>query len=390
MLLVVDDVWQYDAGKVVKDLGRHCGHLIISRIPEIAIKLTAGKPTKVRELTNEEGMRLLSQFIPEVVKAEPQAALELVEASGGLPLALTLLGSRLKLASYAGDSERIKDALEALRGEKERHEAYGHPEGIDNSPIALTAAIELSYSHESLGGEEHRALQALSILRPKPHAFSKDLALEVAGVDKEMLYRLNDAGLIECIPENRYTMQRTIAEYIRGKLSADQRKAQYRHAIDYFRKQMMDIEEVLKTGGDYAGWYRYESSEWQVAKNHWLYYLSHAGDDSATVLAFLRAYFDAFWWWGCYMDFAYCDQLIKEWRQREGAEGDREILTLVRKFQDAYPKETVDRHSTAWPEVEAALVQLLRLAGMEGEPSQWTNQERRHVRGLADIFRAEV
>lgn len=390
MLLVVDDVWQYDAAKVFQDLGGHCGHLLISRIPEIAIRFSAGKPTKVRELTNEEGMRLLSQFIPDVVKAEPAAALELVEASGGLPLALTLFGNRLKLASYAGDSERIKDALDALQNEKMRQEAYAEPEGIDNPPLALAAAIELSYTHESLDDEERQALQALSVLRPKPHAFSKDLALEVAGVDKKMLYRLNDVGLIEYIPENRYTMQRTIAEYIRGKLAEEELKARYHRAADYFRKQMMGIEESLKSDGDYAGWYRYESREWQAAKSNWLYYLSQTGDELTTALAFIRAYFDAFWWWGCYLDFAYCDQLIKEWQQRESSERDREILALVRKFQDAYPKETEDRHSTAWPQVEAALVQLLRLAGLDGDPSLWPNEERRHVRGLADIFLAEV
>lgn len=390
MLLVVDDVWQYEAAKVFKDLGSHCGHLIISRIPEIAIKFTAGKPTKVRELTNEEGMSLLSQYIPEVVKTEPQATLELVEASGGLPLALTLLGSRLKLASYAGDSERIKDALKALLNERKRQEAYEKPDGIDNPPIALAAAIELSFLHESLGDDGRQALQALSILRPKPHAFPKDLALKVADVDKEMLYKLNDVGLIECIPEDCYTMQRTIAEYIRGKLSAEELKAHYLRAVEYFRKQMMGIEESLKSDGDYAGWYRYESREWQAAKNNWLYYLSQSGDESDTALAFLHAYFDAFWWWGCYLDFAYCDQLIKEWQQRESADRDREILTLVRKFQDAYPKETEDRHATTWPGVEAALVQLLRLAELDGDPSQWPNEERRHVRGLADIFRAEV
>lgn len=390
MLLVVDDVWQYDAARIFNGLGSRCGHLIISRIPEIAIRFSAGKPTKVRELTNEEGMSLLSQFIPDIVKAEPQAALELVEASGGLPLALKLLGNRLKLASHAGDSERIKDTLEALLNEKMRQEAYEKPEGIDNPPIALAAAIELSFSHESLGDEERRALLALSVLRPKPHAFSKNLALEVAGVDKKMLYRLNDVGLIECIPENSYTMQRTIAEYLRGKLSAEELKALYHKAVDYFRNQMMDIEESLKTAGDYASWYRYESKEWQSAKNNWLYYLYHTGDGSATALAFLRAYFDAFWWWGCYLDFAYCDQLIKEWQQRESSELDRDILALVMKFQDAYPKETEDRHATTWPEVEAALAQLLKLAGLDGDPSGWPNEEFRHVRGLADIFRAEV
>ncbi len=390
MLLVIDDVWQYEAAKIFQDLGSHCGHLFISRIPEIAIKFTAGKPTKVRELSSDEGISLLRQFIPEVVAAEPQAALELVEATGGLPLALTLLGSRLKLAAWAGDAERIKDALAAYHDEKQRQQAYQTPEGNDDPPIALAAAIELSYSHESLGYEEHRALQALSVFRPKPHGFSKDLAREVAGVDKEMLYRLSDLGLLEGIPENRYTMQRTIAEYIRGKLPAEQAQACYRRAVDHFRQEMITIEESLKADGDYAGWYRYESRAWQAAKNNWLYYLGHSGADSTTALAFLRAYFDAFWWWGCYLDFAYCDQLIKEWQQSDYAGRDGEILALVRKFQDAYPKETENRHTSAWTEVAAALEKLLQLAGLDGDPTHWPEEERRHVRGLTDIFRAEV
>jgi hypothetical protein len=391
MLLVVDDVWQYDAAKVFGDLGSHCGHLFISRIPEIAIKFAVGKPTIVKELTNEEGMSLLNQYIPEVVKAEPQATLELVKASGGLPQALTLLGTQLKLEAYAGDSERIKDALKALLNEKKRQEAYGKPDGIDKPPTALAAAIELSFSHESLDDDVRQALQKLSILRPKPHTFPKELALTVIGVDdKKILYKLNDVGLIECIPGDGYTMQRTIAEYIREKLSADKLKICYQDTIEYFRKQMKEVEESLKSDGDYAVWYRYESRAWQAAKNNWLYYLSQSADESAAALAFLRAYFDAFWWWSCFLDFDYCNQLIKEWEQRESNELNRKILKLVRQFQDYYPKETEDRHSPTWTEVEASLSQLLQLVELDGDPSQWSNEDSRHVRGLADIFFAEV
>jgi tetratricopeptide (TPR) repeat protein len=108
------------------------------------------------------------------------------------------------------------------------------------------------------------------------------------------------------------------------------------------------------------------------------------------LLAFLRAYFDAFWWWGCFLDFAFCDQLLKEWEQREPSERGRQVLAAVRKFQHAYPKESQDRHSTGWAEVEAAVMQVQVLAGLDGDPLQWTDPERRHVRAFTDIFLAEA
>lgn len=142
---------------------------------------------------------------------------------------------------------------------------------------------------------------------------------------------------------------------------------------------------------DYGRWYRYELPEWQTAKDNWLYYLGHAGEESTALLAFLRAYFDAYWWWGCYVDFDFCDQLVKEWQYRETTEHSRQVLALVKKFQESCPKETQDRRSEiCWLKVEAALLQLRKLAGLDGDPSQWMDEEQRHVRGITDIFLAEV
>lgn len=386
MLLVVDDVWGSDAASPFL-LGVNCVHIVTSRIPEVVIDC-ADELTKVRELDNAESLDLLRAFAREVVEAEPDTALELVQASGGLPLALVLLGKYLKRESRSGNPRRIHAALNALRNEKELLE---HQEPVEPGapPISLAATIEMSYSNPSLGDDERRALQALSVFRPKPHEFSEDMALVVAGVNEEILDVLDDAGLIEC-NAGRYTMQRTIAEYARSKLSPEQSRELYHRAIDYFRQRMVDIENKKDAASDYGRWYRYELPEWQTAKNNWLYYLSHAGEESTALLAFLHAYFDAFWWWGCYLDFAFCDQLVQEWQQRETSEQGRQVLALVRKFQHAYPKETQDRRSKTWTEVEAALLQLHEMAGLDGDPSQWTDEERRHVRGITDIFLAEV
>lgn len=386
MLLVVDDVWQSDAAGAFL-LGANCAHIVTSCVPEVVIDC-AKTLTRVRELDNAESLVLLREFAREVVDAEPDEALELVRASGGLPLALVLLGKRLKRESRSGNPRRIRAALDTLRDAKERLE-FQEPVEPGASPVSLAATIEMSYSNPSLADDARGALQALSVFRPKPHEFSEDMAQQIAGVGGALLDELDDVGLIEC-NAGRYTMHRSIAEYARSKLSPERSSALYHSAVDYFRERMVDIENNKDAASDYGRWYRYETPEWQTAKDNWLYYLSHAGEEAPALLAFLRAYFDAFWWWGCYLDFAFCDQLAKEWQQRETSEHGRQVLALVRKFQHAYPKETQDRRSKAWPEVEAALLQLHAMAGLDGDPSQWTDKERRHVRGITDIFLAEV
>ena len=387
LLLVVDDVWQSDAAGTFL-LGTNCAHIVTSRMPEVAIDC-AEKLIKVRELDNVESLVLLSEFAREVVDAEPDEALKLVQASGGLPLALVLLGKYLRRESRSGDPRRIREALNTLRDEKVLLLIRQPVAAPDEPPISLAATIEMSYSSPSLGDDTRHALQALSVFRPKPHEFSEDIAQKVAGVGSALLDELDDAGLIEC-NAGRYTMQRTIAEYAHSKLLPEQSRELYHRAVEYFRQRMVDIEEKKDAASDYSRWYHYELPEWQAAKDNWLYYLSHAGEESTALLAFLRAYFDAFWWWGCYVDFDFCDQLIKEWQHREMTEHGRQVLILVRKFQHSYPKETQDRRSKNWLEVGAALLQLRELAQLDGDPSQWTDEERRHVRGITDIFLAEV
>jgi hypothetical protein len=112
---------------------------------------------------------------------------------------------------------------------------------LTRPPISLSATIEMSYSNASLGDDARSALQALSVFRPKPHEFSEDMAQKVAGVGGALLDELDDAGLIECNAD-RYTMQRTIAEYAHGKLSPEQNRELYHSAVEYFRQRMVDIE----------------------------------------------------------------------------------------------------------------------------------------------------
>lgn len=395
MLLVVDDVWGAPAAQPFLT-GKNCAHLITTRKRGVAVDLL-GEPVVVEKLSDSEGLTLLRGLAPKAVKGNEDAAAKLVRAVDGLPLALVLMGKYLRHTEVMS-SYRIPEALKKLGDAKERFRLQQPAERPGEAPLSLSAAIEIGY--DALSADAREALKRLAIFRPAPHVFAKDLALSVSGAASETLDELNEAGLIE----NRdaepptgqpcYTMDQTIAEYLRGMLSADVSKQLHHDAAAYCWRQMKSLEEKYQRdpgAQDYSGWYRYENPQWQGQKDSWLYHLSQAGDASAeTLSAFLRAYFDAFWWWGCFLEFRFCNQLIKEWQQRQSSAESLRMLDLVKEFQDLYPKETETGRAGNWSRVEEVLKELRRLIGIDGDAAALTQPEHRHVRGLTDIFLAEV
>src|SRR5690242_4433093 len=90
LLLVIDDAWRIEAALAFKFGGSHCAYLVTTRFPNIALHFTSGvgEATILHELDTEDGLELLTRLAPEVVKSEPEGARALVQAVGGLPLAL--------------------------------------------------------------------------------------------------------------------------------------------------------------------------------------------------------------------------------------------------------------------------------------------------------------
>src|SRR6266700_2193324 len=78
----------------------------------MAAHVAVGGATEVQELSTDESMTLLRLLAPGVVEREVQKAQTLVQAVGGLPLALTLMGNYLRKQAYSGQSRRITAALE--------------------------------------------------------------------------------------------------------------------------------------------------------------------------------------------------------------------------------------------------------------------------------------
>lgn len=430
MLLVVDDVWNTEAGERFMIGGPNCARVITTRYVKVARELmpTTDAVFEVRKLNAEEGFELLAGLAPHAAAIAPQVLRQIVERVDGLPIALVLIGKMLK--RDGDDAAATHSTLQALTDIGRVFHEKKPMEYAEAHNFSLGEVVEASYSALGAAGPLNRdsvpgaalrnALEALSVLRPDPAWFPATLARLVTGESGAALKALADAGLIETVrydtgekpagEDARYTMHRMIAEYIRTKLSPQRLQELNRLAADYYLAQLTQLEEAYQEGDatTYSVMYRYEDPEWQDCQDNWLYYFAQTGYDAEANVSFLRAWFDGFWWWGCFTEAGYdfCDELLNDWDYRlslsaSGAgispalDSDRierlmHGLELLRGFKRAYPKETEDRSGGAWSDVIATLGELRHRTGLDTDLAQLASPQARHVRALTDIFLAEA
>ncbi len=218
MLIVLDDVWRIEDAFALKVGGPQCTYLLTTRIPQLAVQFGAEHATNVHELNEVDSLALLTRFAPTVVAQEPEATLALVRATGGLPLALTIMGRYLQLHAYSDQPRRIKTALEHVQNIQKRlllaqstSPSERPPSLPTGTPFSLQSVIDLSI-HQLLP-KIRQALRAIAILAPKPNTFSDEVALFVANVSTDVLEALEDTGLLEVSGTNRYSLHQTIADY---------------------------------------------------------------------------------------------------------------------------------------------------------------------------------
>ncbi len=248
MLLVIDDAWTVEDALTFKVGGPNCAHLVSTRFPTIATEIAPGHATMIRELSEQEGVTLLNTLAPGIAEHAGQMITDLVQAVGGLPLALTLMGNYLRKQAHGGQARRIRHALQQLsnaavrltiteqRGPIDRHSSLSHEQPISlQSIIAVTGA--------QLSDEARSALYALAVFPPKPNHFSEEAALAITATTPDVLDTLSDAGLLESSGQALYTLHQVIADYARGQLHASQDIAPYLRLIDY----AIDFVQAHKT-----------------------------------------------------------------------------------------------------------------------------------------------
>ncbi len=218
MLLVVDDAWSSEDVLAFKVGGPNCVHLVTTRLVNVALELAGNNLVTVRELSLPEGLNLLEKLAPGVVETQPKTAQALVQAVGGLPLALTLMGKHLQKQTHTGQPRRLDEALAQLQSSEARLR-LAHPQSPlerrpgmpEDMPLSLQAIIGLS--EVALDATARGALRNLSVFDAKPNSFSEAAALAVTAAPARTLDTLVDYGLLESVSKGRYTMHHTIADY---------------------------------------------------------------------------------------------------------------------------------------------------------------------------------
>jgi hypothetical protein len=388
ILVVVDDIWNAgDAKHFIDACGRNCKIIFTTRSPAVAIDISDDVTVfRLDDLTEEDGIKLLEQIAPEVVKAERSAASELVREVSALPLALAILGKYLAKQNLFNNKKIIHQAIIRLK-------EAGVRIGITNTKGSLKTAIDFSYN--ALGPNTQNALRAISHFRPNPNDFSEMAALAVSQEDTEQLVYLISAGLIEAsrkgeeADDNMFTMHATIADYGRSISTKEEADEYHLKATEFYSKCLKEYEELH----NYDRQYLYEKPEWQRIAIEWLYHQAHTKDRVSANLAFANLYFGGFWWWGVYKESAFCNKLLEMWKT-QNTQDDREWLANLLQFHESYPHHHSypdgynEQDTPKWIKVRSALEEIRKLGGLGREKSE-LDQLSRHVRALTDMFLAD-
>ena len=266
MLLVLDDAWELEDALMVRVGGLNCAHLVTTRFPALAAHMTTGDPTIISELGEQESVALLQQLAPKAVERETQRVHALVQAVGGLPLALTLMGNYLRKQTASGPTRRIGTVLERLSSAETRLQiqephipAESHPSLSIEIPISLQSVIEVT--DRTLTPEVRAALYALAVFPPKPNTFSEEAALVVAACTIEELDALSDSGLLATDSAEKLVSEGVPFREAHRQVAAQVREGAHSPPWDASRSlalRALDVEgqarAALARADELAGW----------------------------------------------------------------------------------------------------------------------------------------
>lgn len=197
------------------------------------------------------------------------------------------------------------------------------------------------------------------------------------------------------------------------RLRRKQFAALHARVADYYNEALhpRDGEEGAAT---YLDAFSSEDPVWQKNKREWLYHSGFVSRErrTDTLLEFARVYFDALWWWGNYVHFDFCDELVADLgqlAQRHGGvpdasgtdpgQGEAEdrrwdnlvtFYSAVRDVHQGYPLRAVKPREADWAAVRDALLQVQDVCGLQAEADIRRSPVAKHVAALINVFLAHT
>ena len=304
---------------------------------------------KLGNFDREDIRRFLAERLDGAAVPE-QLAERIEEFTGGHPHAVVVAAELVR--SHGADQPDVLELFDGVRGQLK--EKLG----------ALVRKLV-----DEIGEDDVRcAVEIGSVLR-RFDATALNLMLGREEDDAPLIDNLCEFSFTEqhVQPETREPYYR-FHEFIRSDLDAQlQRTKPKRHrelhtrAAVYYANWLTKCEETDRDKAAYCRAYRYERPEWQAMVHEWLYHLSRLDDEQAS-LEVARVYLAAFWWWGCYLRFPFCERLLGEWELDDERPRVKEVAALLRAFESSYPPEAEPEvvHED-WLRVEDSIAELIDL-----------------------------
>jgi DNA-binding SARP family transcriptional activator/tetratricopeptide (TPR) repeat protein len=226
MLVVLDNATSEEQVRPLIPGNASCGVLITSRRRLTGLDMRG--LTDLGTLADSEALALLGELTGQRVSTQGEAIQRIVRLCGGLPLALRIVGTKLRSRPH----QTVADLAERLADERNRLDE------LVGGDREVRASFLLSY--DSLEPAQQRAFRLLAVMADT--GFPAWAAAAVLGSDlrgtERLLESLVDVNLLECgrgtLARTRYRFHDLIRLYATEKLDpAEQRAARSRLADVY-------------------------------------------------------------------------------------------------------------------------------------------------------------
>jgi WD40 repeat protein len=288
MLIVLDDIWQFDHAHQFLDGGPHCARLITTRRQDVVARLRARQPVEVNEMQTDEAASLLVKWL-DTQPADMEPFRQMARELGEWPLLLELAGGYLREAVTI-DKQSPESAVTDMRVRLRTRGfiTFDHAdEGQRNSAIAISLDVSLDRL-----GPHHDRFCELAV-------FPEDVDIPFVTI-----FRLwkETAGLSEAVAEDTLkTIQRLslfthydplrkvvrLHDVIRALLQTK------RHDMHRLHGHLLDAHKRLQPADDNSTWgpgWAGLSQDEPYLWDHLIYHLSEATrkDDLVTTVKDLR------------------------------------------------------------------------------------------------------
>jgi DNA-binding SARP family transcriptional activator len=219
MLLIVDDIWNVEHAAPFKVAGQKSTLVITTRLPDIAHSLISSTRDiyHLDVLDVDSGMNLLHALIPDVVKAYPKEAAELVRSLEGLPLAIQVAGRLILNEMQFGWG--IQELLQELR-EGTRLLSAEIPGNmiVFSQGSGSTIAALLRRSTDVLDDFTRQRFADLGLFVPKPATFDLKAVTALWEIPdpKPVIRVLVNRGLLEPLSNGRFQIHALLVLHARS------------------------------------------------------------------------------------------------------------------------------------------------------------------------------